>query len=138
MRVNTRSRIAVHAMLDVAVNGAQVPVALASIGARQGVSPSYLEQLFRRLRTRGLVKSWRGPGGGYQLNKQPSAISIADVVASVDAGAGRGRTRARSASAVDELWSRLDGHLFDYLRTVTLESLLQDTAACSAAPGGSH
>lgn len=124
MKINSRSRIALDAMLDVAVNGVRTPVTLMSISERQEISLSYLEQLFRRLRNRGLVKSARGPGGGYQLNKRLSAISVGDIVDAVDEPAASKR-RNRDVCSADGLWSMLDRHLVDYLRTVTLEAVLQ-------------
>ncbi len=134
MKLSSKSHIAVNAMLDVAVHGAHLPVALASVGERQGVSLSYLEQLFRRLRARGLVRSWRGPGGGYQVGKRLSAISVADIVNAVDdASGGAARGAKRGANAVDELWSRLDRHLLDHLRTVTLDAVLRQSGYLTAA-----
>jgi Rrf2 family iron-sulfur cluster assembly transcriptional regulator len=133
MKINSRSRIALDAMLDVAVNGMQVPVTLNSISERQEISLSYLEQLFRRLRTNGLVKSARGPGGGYQLNKRLSAISVADIVDAVDMEAGVGQKR-RNRCTAEPLWSALDRHLVDYLRTVTLEDVLAQARGSEDAP----
>ncbi|MGE5468213.1 MAG: Rrf2 family transcriptional regulator [Ignavibacteria bacterium] len=134
MKLNTKSRIAVNAMLDVAANGTSNPVALAGIGVRQGISLSYLEQLFRRLRTRGLVKSSRGPGGGYQLGKRASAISIADIVDAVaDDAAGKPR-RAGSGVRADGLWDQVDRHIGDYLRTVTLEAAMKQFSQVPSQP----
>lgn len=131
MKLNTKSRIAIKALLDIAANGANAPVALANIAERQEVSLSYLEQLFRRLRTNGFVRSSRGPGGGYQLGKQLSAISVADVVDVVDDESKRKRRAVRNDEqcSADDLWVRIERNILDYLRTVSLESLL---------PGHSH
>lgn len=136
MRISSRSRIALDAMLDVAVNGVQAPVPLTSISARQDVSLSYLEQLFRRLRAHGLVRSARGPGGGYQLNRRLSAISVADIVDAVDVEAERPRARPgkrRGARTAARLWAMLDRHLLDYLRTVTLEAVLAQAGGADRA-----
>ena len=84
MRLTTKGRYAVTAMLDLAVHNAEGPIALADISERQGISLSYLEQLFAKLRKTGLVASTRGPGGGYCLGKSPAEIAIADVIAAVD------------------------------------------------------
>lgn len=129
MKINSRSRIALNAMLDVAVNGVHVPVTLTSISMRQQISLSYLEQLFRRLRMRGLVKSARGPGGGYQLAKRTSAISVAEIVDAVELEAEDRQTRTakrrnRDVVTADGLWSMLDRHLLEYLKTVSLETVL--------------
>ncbi|MDD5247440.1 MAG: Rrf2 family transcriptional regulator [Rhodocyclaceae bacterium] len=131
MKLNTKSRAAIAAILDVAVHGAEKPVTLAGVGERQDISLSYLEQLFRMLREQGFVKSARGPGGGYRLNKQPSAISVADVVNAVDkksAECSCRRTencRGGVSCHAHGLWCRVDEHLQEYLRTVTLESILE-------------
>jgi Rrf2 family iron-sulfur cluster assembly transcriptional regulator len=123
MKLNSRSRIAINAILDVAVHGAGAPTTLASVSERQKVSLSYLEQLFRRLRASGLVKASRGPGGGYRVSKRLSAISVADVAAAVDATSVRRKTK----SAADLLWAGLDRHLSDYLRTISLASIIEQS-----------
>lgn len=138
MKMNTKSRMAISAILDVAVHGVAKPVALAGVGERQDISLSYLEQLFRKLRERGFVTSTRGPGGGYRLNKRLSAISVADIIAAVD-GEGldscecKGQAASRSCQS-HGLWCRVNHHLHDYLATVTLESVLEDSRA-QAEPG---
>lgn len=133
MKMNTKSRMAIAAILDVAVHGANKPVALAGVGERQDISLSYLEQLFRKLRERGIVASTRGPGGGYRLNQRLSSLSVADIVAAVDGEALDSCHCADAAAARackgHGLWCRVNHHLHDYLRTVTLESILDDTRA---------
>ena len=84
MRLTTRGRYAVTAMLDLALHAQDKPVSLSEISERQSISLSYLEQLFSKLRLSGLVKSVRGPGGGYVLNKIPSEINLLDVITAVD------------------------------------------------------
>ena len=84
MRLTTRGRYAVTAMLDLALHYDRGPVSLAEIADRQGISQSYLEQLFARLRRNGLVDGLRGPGGGYKLGRPGSAISVADVIDAVN------------------------------------------------------
>lgn len=144
MKISTKSLKAIEAILDVAVLGALKPVPLATIGKRQGISLSYLEQMFRKLRERGLVRSTRGPGGGYRLNQRLSAISIADVVAAVDTDVSGFASPAQNdylgaggSSLTRGLWSGLNSHLHEYLRSVTLASLLdagRDDAVARAAP----
>lgn len=131
MKLNTKSRVAIKAMLDLATHGAHTPVALASVAQRLKVSLSYLEQLFRQLRGRGFVRSSRGPGGGYQLGKRLSAISVADVVDVVD---GETKSRRGSGDSADDLWLRLERNLLDYLRTVTLDSLLAQSRHAIGGP----
>ncbi|PJF38148.1 MAG: Fe-S cluster assembly transcriptional regulator IscR, partial [Phototrophicales bacterium] len=84
MRLTTKGRYAVTAMLDLAIHACHNPVSLSDISARQGISLSYLEQLFAKLRQKDLVKSVRGPGGGYQLSLGAEQISVAQVIAAVD------------------------------------------------------
>ena len=84
MKLTSKGRYAVTAMLDVAIHAASGPVSLADISERQGISLSYLEQLFARLRKHGLVNSVRGPGGGYRLGKCSAEIAVADVISAVD------------------------------------------------------
>ena len=84
MKLTTRGRYAVTAMLDLALHHDQGPVSLAAIAERQGISQSYLEQLFARLRRNGLVDGTRGPGGGYRLGRSENSISVADVIDAVN------------------------------------------------------
>ncbi|MGE5466508.1 MAG: Rrf2 family transcriptional regulator [Ignavibacteria bacterium] len=134
MKLNTKSRMAIAAILDVAVHGTEKPVALAGVSERQDISLSYLEQLFRMLREQGFVASARGPGGGYRLNKRLSAISVADIVEAVDkksdntAGCQISENcRGENSCHAHKLWNRVDEHLQEYLRTVTLESILVES-----------
>jgi len=131
MKMNTKSRMAIAAILDVAVHGTNRPVALVSVGERQSISLSYLEQLFRKLRERGFVASTRGPGGGYRLNKRLADITVADIIDAVD-GEGDNNygcddhdgQRCKSHG----LWCRINRHLHDYLSALTLDSILADVA----------
>lgn len=129
MRIETKGRVAIAAILDIAINGTNHPVRLADISKRQGVSQSYLEQLFRTLVRDGIVASVRGPGGGYRLIRHMAAVSVGDVIAAVDTEVlGRDDAEVRSSEDVGavagELWSGLDDCLRDYLRSVTLASIL--------------
>jgi Rrf2 family iron-sulfur cluster assembly transcriptional regulator len=140
MKLNTKSRMAVAAILDVAVHGTEKPVALAGVSERQDISLSYLEQLFRMLREQGFVQSSRGPGGGYRLNKRLSAISVADIVDAVDKKSDSNGCQisenghTENSCHAHKLWSRVDEHLQQYLRTVTLESILEEAKTTSYAP----
>jgi Rrf2 family transcriptional regulator, iron-sulfur cluster assembly transcription factor len=140
MKMDTKSRVAIAAILDVAVNGRSRPVSLAEISERQQVSLSYLEQLFQKLRQKGFVASYRGPGGGYQLSRKLATISVADVINAVDRDPFD-RSRCKSGDrfqdahvgTTESLWCRVSDHLQEYLRSVTLDSVLGDTVE-SAKP----
>lgn len=130
MRLTSKGRYAVTAMLDVALHTATGPVALADISARQGISLSYLEQLFARLRKQGLVSSVRGPGGGYQLGRDASAISVSDVISavdeSVDATRCQGKSDCQSGTRclTHTLWTDLSNRIEDFLTNITLGELV--------------
>jgi Rrf2 family iron-sulfur cluster assembly transcriptional regulator len=128
MRIDTKGRVAIAALLDIALHGMNEPVPLAEIGKRQGVSVSYLEHLFKRLRQNGFVASFRGPGGGYQLKRQLAAVSVADVICAVDSESFEAIPSAPSIveSATDVLWRKVDDELRNYLRSVTLDAVLAD------------
>jgi len=123
MRMSTKGRFAVNAMIDLALRESAGPVALASIGERQRISLSYLEQLFSRLRKSGLVESTRGPGGGYTLGRPAAQISVADIVTSVDEP-GEGEVAEGGMS--HELWQRLNAVMVEHMRTITLASLVEE------------
>jgi Rrf2 family iron-sulfur cluster assembly transcriptional regulator len=122
MRVTTKGRFAVNAVIDLALREGAGPVALASIAERQRVSLSYLEQLFARLKRAGVVESTRGPGGGYTLGRAASAISLADIVGAVDEPLelGEGTDGARTR----ELWQQLHQVMLEHMGRITLESLV--------------
>jgi len=131
MRLTTKGRFAVTAMIDVAMNGTKGPVTLAGVSERQRISLSYLEQLFGKLRRHGLVDSVRGPGGGYQLARAPATVSVADVIVAVDEPIDATQCGGRGSCQDDgqhcmthELWTNLNGHIFTYLRSVTLAELV--------------
>ena len=134
MRMSTKGRFAVNSMIDLALRESGGPVALASIGARQQISLSYLEQLFSRLRQQGLVESTRGPGGGYTLGRAADQISLAEIVAAVDedslAPQGQeARPPAAGAAMTDELWTRLQEVMVRHMSTITLKSLVDEQIA---------
>lgn len=130
MRLTSKGRYAVTAMLDVALHTSSGPVPLADISERQGISLSYLEQLFARLRKQGLVSSVRGPGGGYQLGREAKDISVSDVISavdeSVDATRCQGKSDCQSGARclTHTLWSDLSNRIEDFLTGITLGELV--------------
>lgn len=133
MRMSTKSRFAVQAMIDLALRERSGPVALAQIATRQGVSLSYLEQLFSRLRRAGLVESTRGPGGGYTLGRRPTEISAADIVTAVEDEVAEEAQTGERMQLTRELWADLDAVLLRHLATVPLQQLMEDQRAKGVA-----
>jgi Rrf2 family iron-sulfur cluster assembly transcriptional regulator len=140
MRLSTKSRYAITAMLDLALNGTRGPVTLADISENQSISLSYLEQLFASLRGKGLVRGVRGPGGGYYLGRESNQISIADVICAVDDWVEY--TRAKKAQQQPEenahcttrtLWDDLSDQIFDFLSGITLQDLVDRGEAATVA-----
>lgn len=128
MRMSTKSRFAVQAMIDLALRERSGPVALAQIAVRQAVSLSYLEQVFSRLRRAGLVESTRGPGGGYTLGRRASEISAADIVDAVEDDAVDAAQGDRMELTRD-LWAELDAVMLRHLGTVPLQQLVDEHRA---------
>ena len=132
MRLTTKGRFAVTAMMDVAMTCGKKPVTLAAISQRQKISLSYLEQLFGKLRRRGLVDSVRGPGGGYRLAREMTQISVADIILAVDETldstqcGGRENCRDEEKCITHNLWANLNEHIFSYLGAVTLKQLVDE------------
>ncbi|NNJ90817.1 MAG: Rrf2 family transcriptional regulator [Gammaproteobacteria bacterium] len=130
MRLSTKGRYAVTAMLDLALNGADNPVTLADISNNQGISLSYLEQLFAALRSKGLVKGVRGPGGGYFLGKPAAEISIANIICAVDEWVEFTRCRGKQdchsgqRCLTHSLWDDLSKQIFDFLTEINLQELV--------------
>ncbi|WJW76330.1 Rrf2 family transcriptional regulator [Thiohalobacter sp. IOR34] len=131
MRLSTKGRYAVTAMIDLAIHDQERPVTLAEISNCQGISLSYLEQLFAKLRRSGLVKGMRGPGGGYRLAKPSSEISIAAIILAVDERMdstlcnGREDCQNGERCLTHELWSRLSDQIFEYLDSINLATFLE-------------
>ncbi|MDR2837489.1 MAG: Rrf2 family transcriptional regulator [Azonexus sp.] len=131
MRLTTKGRFAVTAMMDIALRDAEGPVSLAGVSERQKISLSYLEQLFGKLRRFNLVDSVRGPGGGYSIAQPLSAVSIADIIHAVDERldatqcGGRGDCQGEHHCMTHDLWSTLNSKMFEYLASVTLEELVE-------------
>lgn len=130
MRLTTRGRYAVTAMLDLALHYQSGPVSLAEIAERQGISQSYLEQLFSRLRKRGLVDGTRGPGGGYRLVKSSELISVADVIDAVDETVdatrcgGQRNCQGQQRCLTHDLWADLSTQIRDFLGNISLNELV--------------
>lgn len=139
MRLTTKGRYAVTAMLDLAIHHGQGPIALADIAERQGISLSYLEQLFSRLRKKSLVASVRGPGGGYNLARRASDIHVAEVISAVDENvdttrcAGAQNCRNDGPCLTHDLWHDLSARIYDYLDQVSLQDLVDRKDAKDAA-----
>lgn len=131
MRLTAKGRYAVTAMLDLAVHENDGPICLADISERQGISLSYLEQLFAKLRRQNLVKSVRGPGGGYQLSRASNEIFVAQIVDSVDENVDATRCHGRSdcqdgeTCLTHELWSDLSAQIHQFLNSIDLASLIE-------------
>lgn len=135
MRLTTKGRFAVTAMLDLAINESldaadNKPVTLAAISERQDISLSYLEQLFSKLRRQGLVKSIRGPGGGYNLAKAYTDISVAEIINAVDEQidatqcGGHENCREEGRCMTHDLWSALNSKILEYLAGVSLADMM--------------
>ncbi|MHB1231682.1 MAG: Fe-S cluster assembly transcriptional regulator IscR [Burkholderiales bacterium] len=130
MRLTTKGRFAVTAMLDLALRSGNGPVTLAGISDRQKISLSYLEQLFGKLRRNALVESVRGPGGGYCLAKDTSVMSVADIIRAVDEPIDATQCGGNENCLDDrrcmthELWTDLNRHIYEYLDAVKLADLV--------------
>jgi len=132
MRLTTKGRFAVTALLDLAIQRSSSPVKLAEISKRQQISLSYLEQLFGKLRQRKLVESVRGPGGGYCLAKNMEHVSVADIILAVDEPidstqcGGKENCHNDKKCMTHDLWTSLNALIFNHLGAVTLKHLVDD------------
>ena len=130
MRLTTKGRYAVTAMLDLAIHRQQGPISLADISQRQGISLSYLEQLFGRLRKGMLVKSVRGPGGGYELEGTPDYIKISHIIDAVNESVdttkcqGAGNCQGGETCLTHHLWEDLSEQIHEFLQGVSLADLV--------------
>jgi len=136
MRLTTKGRFAVTAMIDLALRQHSGPVTLAAISQRQEISLSYLEQLFGKLRRHQLVESTRGPGGGYTLAKKASEITVADIILSVDepidathCGGKENCHGSTGRCMTHDLWASLNSRMVEFLDSVTLHKLVEDQLA---------
>lgn len=131
MRLTTKGRYAVTAMLDLAFHSQKHPVTLTDIATRQTISLSYLEQLFARLRKAGMVKGVRGPGGGYTLSRAAREINIAEIIEAVDEPVdstkcgGKSNCHNNQPCITHDLWMGLSEQIRAYLKEITLGQLLE-------------
>nr|WP_276570223.1 Fe-S cluster assembly transcription factor [Thiocystis minor] len=128
--MTTKGRYAVTAMLDLAIHQGKGPIALADIAHRQGISLSYLEQLFAKLRKSALVSSVRGPGGGYNLARSPAEIHVAEVIAAVDESVdttrcgGAHNCQNNGPCLTHDLWHDLSDRIYEHLNKISLQQLV--------------
>ena len=138
MRLTTKGRFAVTAMIDLALRQHDGPVTLAGIAERQNISLSYLEQLFGKLRRHQLVASVRGPGGGYCLAKPLEAVSVADIISAVDEPldatncGGKRNCHDEHTCMTHVLWTSLNTRMFEYLSSVNLAELVRQQRPADA------
>ena len=134
MRLTTKGRFAVTAMIDLALHHGSGPVTLAEISGRQRISLSYLEQLFGKLRRHTLVESVRGPGGGYTLARDSAKVSVADIITAVDEPidatqcGGRENCHDEKRCMTHDLWAKLNDKMYEYLDSVKLADLVTQQA----------
>jgi len=145
VRLTTKGRYAVTAMLDLAFHSQVKPVTLTDIATRQTISLSYLEQLFARLRKAGMVTGVRGPGGGYKLSREPEEISIAQIIAAVDepidstkCGSKRNCNKNNQPCLTHDLWMGLSEQIRDYLENISLAEVLAREPVVEVAKRQQH
>ena len=132
MKLSTKGRYAVTAMMDLAIHDRDGPVTLADISSCQGISLSYLEQLFSKLRQSGLVEGVRGPGGGYRLGKPSNLISVADIIVAVDETIDNTRCKGNldcnkgERCLTHHLWNDLSEQLYSFLDGITLSQFIEN------------
>jgi len=135
MRLSTRGRFAIAAMIDLALRQSATPVPLGDLAQRHRISMSYLEQMFAKLRQHALVESTRGPGGGYTLARAAQSISVADIIGAIEDGADPRSSAAPSDTSpsaqalTQDLWDALQTTVLSYLATVSLQSLADEQKA---------
>lgn len=144
MKLSTKGRYAMVALVDIAMSQADGLVTLAEISRRQSISLPYLEQLFVKLRRAELVESVRGPGGGYRLARPASEIRVCDVLQAVDetvdalhvgAGASGGASGSKAQSMTNRLWESLSAHVYVFLHQTRLSDVVNNSLApCPAVP----
>ena len=127
MRLSTRGRFAINAMIDLALRQPDCPVALSELATRHGISLSYLEQVFAKLRQHGLVESTRGPGGGYTLGFRGDAISVADIVTAIEEAAPI--SESAQADMTHALCEQLHSAMLEHMKTITLRGLALEQKA---------
>ena len=134
MRLSTKGRFAVTAMIDLALFQRSGPVPLSAVAQRQQISLSYLEQMFSKMRQVGLVASTRGPGGGYTLGDRGEDITVADIILAIEGSGATSGDEALEGAMVNRemtqaLWDSLSSRLVDYMQSITLRSLAADQLA---------
>lgn len=135
MRLSTKSRYAVTSLLDMVLHSDNAPVSLAEISERQGISLSYLEQLFAKMRRNELVVSTRGPGGGYRLSTDPEKVRISDIIAAVDDKLEVANKDALPGAVnfepclTEQLWEELSDQISNYLNGISLADLINNQQA---------
>jgi len=128
MKLSAKGRYAIKAMINIALNTSKEPKTLLQIAKHQGISLSYLEQLFALLRKNNLVSGIRGPGGGYKLSDEPDNITIAQIINAINSD----KIRKEPVERKDEvIWSKFSAKLCNYLETVTLGSLISENNSVS-------
>ncbi|MCU7906994.1 MAG: Fe-S cluster assembly transcriptional regulator IscR [Candidatus Thiodiazotropha sp. (ex Epidulcina cf. delphinae)] len=144
MKLTTKGRYAVTAMLDLSLHYGKGPIALADIAQRQGISLSYLEQLFSRLRKKSLVASVRGPGGGYSLGRGAGEIYVGEVISAVDENIDTTRCNGaynchnNERCLTHELWSDLSSQIYNYLNKISLQDLMDRKTVREVAARQDH
>jgi Rrf2 family iron-sulfur cluster assembly transcriptional regulator len=136
MKLTSKGRYAVTAMIDIALNQEKGAITLSLISERQGISLSYLEQLFAKLKKSELVSSARGPGGGYRLSRPASEISVSDIIHAVDESvdarkcAGKADCQGGDECLSHELWSGLSATIDSFLKSITLQDIVDKRQTC--------
>jgi Rrf2 family iron-sulfur cluster assembly transcriptional regulator len=139
MRLSTKGRYAVTAMMHLAIHDRYGPVTLAEISRCQGISLSYLEQLFAKLRKRNLVEGVRGPGGGYRLSRSPDQVTVANIISAVDERldatrcCGHENCQDGQRCLTHQLWTDLSHQIFTFLEGITLGQFVERPAAYDVA-----
>ena len=144
MKLSTKGRYAMVALVDLAMMRGDALLSLAEISKRQDISLPYLEQLFGKMRRAGLVDSVRGPGGGYRLSQSPSDIRVSDILEAVDetvsalhtgAGASGAASGSKAQSLTNRLWEGMSAHVYVFLHQTRLSDIVQnELAPCPAVP----
>ncbi len=140
MRLSTKGRFAVTAMMELALHQSSGPVPLSHIALRHQISLSYLEQMFSKLRQHGLVESTRGPGGGYTLGQRADGITVADIITAMEGSADDGAASASGASEpagqemTQDLWDALNRKMVEHLQSISLHSLAAEQRAKGFRP----
>jgi Rrf2 family iron-sulfur cluster assembly transcriptional regulator len=129
MRLSTRGRFAITAMIDLALRESAQPVPLQDIALRHRISLSYLEQVFAKLRQHGLVESTRGPGGGYTLGFRGNSITVADIIGAIEETAEASTPRDGVQDMTQDLWAALQTTIVAHMKTITLKSLAEEQRA---------